>query len=106
MCVEIPQEIIAETPEQQKQLEIAQEIAKLKTSFEKSLEDGESPSACFEKHIEGKYEVDTLRKIAVMPTPSVIMVLQHNLDDDSPMFTVKGKDFLRHLHNILKEKYA
>jgi hypothetical protein len=92
--------------EQQQQMEIAQEINKLKVAFEDSLEKGVPAEACYKSHVEGQYDEELLRKIAVMPTPAIIAVLQQNLDDDSPLFTVKGKDFLRHMHNVIREKYA
>jgi hypothetical protein len=88
------------------QVKIAQEIAKLKLSFEQSLTQGEAATTCYQNHIMGKYDEELLRKIAAMPTPSIILFLQQNLDDDSPLFTVKGKDFLRKIHGIIKEKYA
>lgn len=93
-------------PVEDQQAKIAQEIAKLKISFEESLVQGVEPGACYQTHIEGKYDEELLRKIAAMPTPAIIAFLQQNLDDDSPLFTVKGKDFLRKIHSIIKERFV
>ena len=87
--------------------EIARTMLKLQLEVEDAITKEIEVSKFVEESIFGKYDDEILKKIASLPTPVIINFLEQNLDlTDSVISTVKGKDFLRHMHDAIKKKFG
>jgi len=87
--------------------DLSMSIATLKASAEEAIENDENPNVFVDREIIGKFKNDILVKIASVPSSAIIPILQQQLDgidDESQLFTVKGKSFLRAMHDSLKQK--
>lgn len=99
-------------PQPQSQLqnqedELSVSIATLKVSAEEAIENDEDPAVFVNRAVIGKFSSDVLKKIALVPYSAIIPVLQQQLDgidEESQLFTVKGKNFLKKMHEALKVK--
>jgi len=87
--------------------ELSVSITTLKISAEEAIENDEDPSVFVDRAVIGKFPDDTLKKIAMVPYSAIIPILQKQLDgidEESQLFTVKGKNFLKKMHEALKNK--
>lgn len=87
--------------------ELSVSIATLKVSAEEAIENDEDPAVFVDRAVVGKFPNDVLKKIALVPYSAIIPVLQQQLDgidEEGQLFTVKGKNFLKKMHEALKVK--
>lgn len=95
-----------ETMGVQDQVKIAAQLKKFIEEMEDAIDDGIDPEKFAADNVIGKYDPEILKQIAIADVASLIQFLQDKVDTESPLATVKGRDFLRKLHGIIKSKIS
>jgi len=102
--IEEEEEEIPKPTNEQEKIGIA--IARLKIQTEEAIGNGVDPDKFVEEKILKEFDNDVLVQIASVPFQLVITTIEQSFPDDneSSLFTVKGKDYLRKMHTTLKSK--
>ncbi len=85
---------------------MASQIVALKSIFEKAIESGIEPEKFTTENIIGRFDEEALVKVASFPSQAVVQYIQQYVEEDSVLNTVRGRDFMRGVHNTLKNKYS
>ena len=97
------QEQPAEGINMQDQVKIATQLKAFIESTEDAIEDGMDPEKFASDSVIGKYDNEILKQIASADVAALIQFLSDKVDTESPLATVKGKDFLRKLHKAMQK---
>lgn len=88
------------------QMEVAAQLKKFIEETEDAIEDGIDPEKFATDSVIGKYNSELIKQIAIADANALVQFLQDKLDTESPLATVKGRDFLRKLHAALRAKIS
>lgn len=84
---------------------IVQYLIKFKNETEQAVLNGEDPEKYTKEKIMKEYDRDILEKMAEIPTVMIYQMIEKNFNDpDSPLLSVKGKQFLKKVHSTLKSE--
>lgn len=92
-----------------KEVEIAMLVQKIKDGAEKYMNENKTAKQFIDDEVIGKFDDKILSQIAVLPANIVIDQIERSFvdaDPDSPLFTKRGRDFMKEAHAHLKSLVA